>query len=110
MYGDIVQWLETHLLSCPVKSYIGVDCPGCGLQRSIIYLLKGDVEMSLRMHPAGIPLVFLLLFLVAHLKFKFSFGPKLLVAIYSLIAAVLLVHYACKWIYGMDYLLVNHSH
>lgn len=110
MYSTIVLWLENHLLSCPVKTYAGLDCPGCGLQRSILYLLKGDLEMSLRMHPAGIPLVFLGVFVLLHFKFKFSFGPRLLVATYSLIACIILVNFVFKLLYGMDYLLPHHQH
>ncbi|HEX7014990.1 MAG TPA: DUF2752 domain-containing protein [Cyclobacteriaceae bacterium] len=43
-----------HLALCPLY-YAGFDfCPGCGLGRSISYLLHGDVANSLSMHPLGL--------------------------------------------------------
>jgi len=39
---------------CPVHALFGVPCPGCGLTRSILCLLKGDWRESLSYHPFGI--------------------------------------------------------
>jgi len=35
----------------------GIDCPGCGLQRAIILLLKGEFWASLNMYPPLLPLL-----------------------------------------------------
>lgn len=32
---------------CPFKVFLHVDCPGCGLTRATIALLKGDIHESL---------------------------------------------------------------
>lgn len=32
---------------CPFKVFLHVDCPGCGLTRATIALLKGDISKSL---------------------------------------------------------------
>ena len=32
---------------CPIKAFLKVDCPGCGLTRATIALLKGDIHASL---------------------------------------------------------------
>jgi len=32
---------------CPIKVFLHVDCPGCGLTRATIALLKGDITKSL---------------------------------------------------------------
>lgn len=39
----------------------GCDCPACGLQRSGIHLLRGDVEASFLAHPALIESLFFFL-------------------------------------------------
>ncbi|MDR1632593.1 MAG: DUF2752 domain-containing protein [Dysgonamonadaceae bacterium] len=31
-----VEWLKDHLLTCPSKHFFHTDCPGCGLQRSVL--------------------------------------------------------------------------
>ena len=32
---------------CPFKVFLHIDCPGCGLTRATIALLKGDISKSL---------------------------------------------------------------
>jgi hypothetical protein len=39
---------------CAVKLFTGIDCPGCGLTRSIAYLTHGQVGRSIDMNPMGI--------------------------------------------------------
>ncbi len=57
---------------CAWKGLWGIDCPGCGLTRSLWALLSGDIEASIALHPMGV-VVFLW---VANLwwlrRFKFS--------------------------------------
>jgi len=44
----------THVTLCPFSA-IGIDfCPGCGLGRSVSYILHGDFITSLKIHPLGI--------------------------------------------------------
>ncbi|WP_348425824.1 DUF2752 domain-containing protein, partial [Maribacter dokdonensis] len=33
--------LGNFMLPCFTKQLLGVDCPGCGLQRSLLFLSKG---------------------------------------------------------------------
>ncbi len=39
--------------SCFSRALLGIDCPGCGLTRSIVYLVHGDLSASLAMHRLG---------------------------------------------------------
>lgn len=102
---SLTTWLENHLLTCPVKSHFGIDCPGCGLQRSWLSLLNGDILESLRYHPAGILILLLFIFTPLHLIFKFKYGAKIIVVLFIAGNIISLVHYALKLIYGFDYLL-----
>lgn len=43
---------------CPFFRVTGIPCPGCGLTRAVILLLKGDLQASLRFH-AFAPIVLL---------------------------------------------------
>jgi hypothetical protein len=36
---------------CPVAGTFGVPCPGCGLTRATLALLRGDVRAALHLHP-----------------------------------------------------------
>ena len=47
---------------CPMKAATGIPCPGCGLTRATVALLRGDLSASLRTH-AYAPLIVLALLL-----------------------------------------------
>jgi len=38
---------------CTFRNLTGYDCPGCGLTRSVVAFLHGDLGGSLRAHPLG---------------------------------------------------------
>jgi hypothetical protein len=73
---QIVEWLEHHMLSCPSKKLFHLDCPGCGIQRSFVALVKGDVISSLQLYPALLPIIATLIFTGLHLKYDFVHGAK----------------------------------
>ncbi|MBL0358852.1 MAG: DUF2752 domain-containing protein [Chitinophagaceae bacterium] len=81
---------------CPVKKYLHFDCPGCGLQRSLAALLRGDLALSITLHPVTIPLLLFFLFAVLHLTFKFSRGSKIIVCSYIFVAAIIVTNYIYK--------------
>lgn len=70
--NTLFEWLGHHLLPCPFKYFTGYDCPGCGLQRSLLFLLKGDLSSSFRLYPATLPLLLLALFYLLRHVFKFD--------------------------------------
>lgn len=36
---------------CPLASAFGIPCPGCGLTRATLALLRGDLRSALHFHP-----------------------------------------------------------
>ena len=58
-------WLlsDKYMLPCISKQLFGIDCPGCGFQRSIALLLQGDFEASFLMYPGLMPMLALFGFL-----------------------------------------------
>jgi hypothetical protein len=55
---------DSWMLPCMSKQLIGMDCPGCGIQRSISLLIDGDILNSFLMYPGLFPVIFLFLFLI----------------------------------------------
>jgi hypothetical protein len=98
-FTNIIHWLEANQLSCPSKKILQIDCPGCGLQRSFVELLKGNLQSSLQMHPATIPLILFFLFAALQLKFQFKQGNKIIVYSYILVATLLASNYIYKIIH-----------
>ncbi|TSJ42809.1 DUF2752 domain-containing protein [Mucilaginibacter corticis] len=56
-YLSVIKWLQNNLIPCPFKKLTGIDCPGCGFQRSLIFLLQGNLKQSVYMYPAAIPII-----------------------------------------------------
>lgn len=92
----LIQFLERHMLTCPSKALLHIDCPGCGMQRSFIALLKGNLSQSLALHPATIPTIALFLIVVLHIVFKFRHGARAIIFLYATIVIVTLVFYIYK--------------
>ncbi|WP_410478384.1 DUF2752 domain-containing protein [Pedobacter agri] len=65
----MIDWLQNHLIPCPFKALTGIDCPGCGFQRSLIALLQGNLANSWHYYPPTIPLI--ILFLIAGIHYRF---------------------------------------
>ena len=89
-------WLEQHLLSCPFKQYTGIDCPGCGLQRSVLALFQGDFLASFKFYPATVPLILLLVFTAIHLKYELKNGAFFIKILYIGITIIILINYIYK--------------
>lgn len=92
-----ISFLEENMLSCQWKE-MGIECMGCGLQRSVIYLLKGDFVHAFLSYPAIFSLVLMLLFLALHLKFNFSKGHSILQGLFILNVIIILTNYLLKFI------------
>lgn len=54
---------------CPSRLLFGVSCPGCGMTRSVLLTVGGDLRGALSVNPAGPVLVAALILLAAQLLF-----------------------------------------
>ena len=93
---NIITWLQEHQLPCLFKSITHFDCPGCGLQRSFILLLSGNMAGSFTIYPALLPILFLFFFLVIHLTNKIKTGAAILKYLYFFCAGIILISYIYK--------------
>ncbi len=84
------------MLPCLNKKLFGIDCLGCGLQRSIALLFKGEFIAAFQLYPAIYPLLVLLLFIGSNffLKFKYDWIVKVGLAIIT--ALTMIVSYLIK--------------
>lgn len=73
-----------------------MDCPGCGIQRSFVLLLKGDIKASFFMYPALLPILLLFGFLAINLLLKLKNGPNILKYMYLFCTGIILVSYIYK--------------
>ncbi len=92
----LIRWLELHQASCSWKTWLGVDCPGCGMQSAFIELLKGHVVESIRIFPALLPMIFMIFFLILHLIFRFPKGAFILKFLFIFTTSILVIAYVAK--------------
>jgi len=95
-HRNFFDWIGEHLFSCPFKTHFGIDCPGCGLQRSVLALFRGDLMTSFKFYPATLPLIFVVLFTIIHLKADFRFGAQLIKIAFAGVAVIILINYIYK--------------
>lgn len=81
--------LKEYMLPCLNKKIFGVECPGCGLQRSVSLLFQGDFIEAFKMYPAIYPIMLLLGFLLADTFFNFKHSNK--ITIFLMVASVLFI-------------------
>ncbi len=86
------------MLDCSWKKTTGLDCPGCGMQRSIDHLIHGDFLGSLYLFPALLPLVFLVLYSVLHIINPRRFPVKWIIVSVSVTAFLMVGNWVFKMI------------
>jgi len=96
MHEQLILWLEENMTACSTKSLTGLSCFGCGLQRSVIHLLRGDFVESIIMYPPLIPFLLMMIALPLHLKFKFRHGAMVLKVMFILNAALMALNVVVK--------------
>lgn len=84
------------MLPCASKQLLGMECPGCGLQRSFISLLQGHIADSFALYPGLVPLA--VFFVLAFLKFTgmYKIRSQVLVVTGILVVLTVLGHYILK--------------
>jgi hypothetical protein len=98
LWSELISWLENHMGRCFYKSHFGIECPGCGMQRSFIDLLKGEFVESFLMYPALLPLLFTIIYLILHLIFKYKNGAFVLKISFIFTTSIMIIAYIIKLI------------
>jgi hypothetical protein len=95
--SGFIHWLQNHLIPCPFKYLTGIDCPGCGFQRSLIALLQGDITKSFALYPATIPLLLFWTYGIADIYLKLD-TSKFVVkkTLFIIVGSIVLVSYCIK--------------
>lgn len=88
--------MEEYMLPCMNKKYLGFECMGCGIQRSIALILRGEFVDAFYMYPAIYPLITLLLLLVLNHFISFKYANKGIIILAILTVATIIVSYIIK--------------
>ncbi|WP_345890720.1 DUF2752 domain-containing protein [Croceivirga thetidis] len=84
------------MLPCFSKQLFGIDCPGCGLQRSVAFLIRGDFVEAFKMYPAIYTLIPLALILITNRFITIKYYNNLVIALSISSVLLILTNYILK--------------
>ena len=88
--------MEEYMLPCLNKKLFGFECMGCGLQRAVSLLLKGEFVEALYMYPAIYSLILLFIFIGINFFFKFKNSNRIIAALAIITVATIIISYIIK--------------
>lgn len=96
VWSSFLGQADVFFLPCPFKYLTGIDCPGCGFQRSLLALLKGNLQLSLKLYPATIPLLVTFATALPAKKLMPGKSELLIRILYLITGSVILISYLLK--------------
>ena len=84
------------MLPCLNKKLFGVDCPGCGLQRSVLLLFNGEFVAAFQMYPAIFTLIPLLGIVIVNKLFTLKYGNQFIIGLAISSVALILINFIFK--------------
>lgn len=91
--------LEDYMIPCLNKQLTGIDCPGCGLQRSVNLLLHGEFVAAFQMYPAIYTIIPLFALIICSKVFNLKVDNRLIVGFGIATFAIILINYVIKFIH-----------
>lgn len=86
------------MIPCLNREILGVECPGCGLQRAAALLIQGEFIAAFVMYPAIYTLILLLSFLVADSFIGFRHANKISIGLMFATVLLILTNFLLKFI------------
>ncbi|WP_405572380.1 DUF2752 domain-containing protein [Winogradskyella sp. Asnod2-B02-A] len=74
----LIKGIEDYMLPCLNKKYLGFECMGCGLQRSVALILKGQFVDAFIMYPAIYSIIALFGFIIINSFKNYKSGTKII--------------------------------
>ena len=85
-----MQTAEEYMLPCLNKKLLGIDCMGCGMQRSVAFIFQGEFTAAFNMYPAIYTLILLFGFITINAFKNFKYANKI-IAILSITTIIIIV-------------------
>jgi hypothetical protein len=87
---------EDFMLPCLTKKFLGIECFGCGFQRSFILVFQGEFVAAFKMYPAIYTLIIFTVFLIINLFYKFKYAERIKLILVVLNVVIIITSYFIK--------------
>lgn len=84
---------EKYMLPCLTRKFLGVECFGCGSQRAVLLLFKGEFAAAFHMYPAIYSLILLFVLLLLRNFYRIPHYSKLLYILVATNLALIVGNY-----------------
>ena len=84
------------MIPCMNKKLFGIECPGCGTQRSFLLLINGEFSTAFHIFPAIYSTLLLFLFLGLHFIDKSRDYQKIIIGLAISNALIMIISYIYK--------------
>jgi hypothetical protein len=92
--------LEKYMIPCLSKTLFGVECLGCGFQRSLLLLFQGNFTASFQMYPALFTSLLFLGLLSFHFFYKGVISQKVILIVAFINVVLMITGYFYKHFYA----------
>lgn len=88
--------IEDYMIPCLSKSLFGVECLGCGTQRALILVFKGEFTAAFYMYPAIYTMLLFFSIVGLHFIDKSRNYHKLMISLAIINAIIMIFSYIYK--------------
>lgn len=88
--------IKDYMLPCLNKQLFGMDCPGCGLQRSVLLLFNGEFVAAFQMYPAIYTLIPLFTTVIINKLFTIKYGIQFIIGLGISSVAIIIINFVLK--------------
>jgi len=88
--------LEKYMIPCMNKQLFGFDCPGCGMQRSFVLILRGEFADAFFMFPAIYTMIAFFGFVALNFLDKKRNYHKIIISLGIINGLIMIISYIYK--------------
>lgn len=88
--------LEKYMIPCMNKKIFGFDCPGCGMQRAFVMVLKGEFTDAFFMFPAIYTFIAFFGFIILNFFDKKRNYHKIIIGLGIINGLIMIISYIYK--------------
>ncbi|MGC1206314.1 MAG: DUF2752 domain-containing protein [Flavobacteriaceae bacterium] len=91
-----MQTAEEFMLPCLNKKLFGIDCMGCGMQRSVALIFQGEFTAAFNMYPAIYTLILLFAVIAINTFVNFKYSSKIILILAVLNGIIIISSFILK--------------